>query len=280
MRIPRVNGRQSTTRTFASDIMRYPLRQQHGDGVVGKRPHIVAESAAGATVTPVGGAHDVVGIPRQGCPGVRLADRPSRRPHQRAVAETRRPANTRRRAPQGSPRAHARAPRGRGHGRAGRSVARVVAECSCQSTDTVPTTPCTRARWWTAWSANHVVGTTESASVVANQVRASDRGAAAANPAARAAPTFLPETLRCTHRPGNRVLGAVAYMRPKPPPPSPGPRPGPPRRPHSPDMPADAHVRYGPAPPPRSPARSGRLGLFGKRVFRQLWMGYMACRGR
>jgi len=48
---------------------------------------------------------------------------------------------------------------------------------------------------WTAGSANHVVGTTESASVVANQVRVSDRGAAAANPAARAAPTFLPETL-------------------------------------------------------------------------------------
>src|SRR6476659_7637811 len=43
---------------------------------------------------------------------------------------------------------------------------------------------------WTAWSANHVVGTTESASVVANQVRVSDRGAAAANPAARAAPRF------------------------------------------------------------------------------------------
>jgi len=48
---------------------------------------------------------------------------------------------------------------------------------------------------WTAWSANHVVGTTESASVVANQVRASARGAAAAKPATRAAPTFLPETL-------------------------------------------------------------------------------------
>ena len=71
--------------------------------------------------------------------------------------------------------------------------------------------------------------------LVGDRLGASDRGAAAANPAARAAPTFLPETLsartglaiasseRSVH--ASNTTTTVT-----------GTRPGPPRRPHSPDM--------------------------------------------
>ena len=52
--------------------------------------------------------------------------------------------------------------------------------------------------------------------------RASDRGAAAANPPARAAPTFLPETLSA--RAGLAIASSEqSGTRPTPPPPSPGP---------------------------------------------------------
>jgi hypothetical protein len=37
-------------------------------GVVGKRAHVVAESARGAAIPAVGGQHRVVGVPDQGCP--------------------------------------------------------------------------------------------------------------------------------------------------------------------------------------------------------------------
>ena len=67
-RIPRVSGRQSTTRGTPPES-RGICGGSTGDGVLGKRPHIVAESAAGATVTSVGGDHGVAGVPRQGCPG-------------------------------------------------------------------------------------------------------------------------------------------------------------------------------------------------------------------
>ena len=86
-RIPRVTAPQSTTRTFASGIMRYPLRQQHRRSrrqatAHSRRIRRGRDSHAGRR------EHGVMGIPRQGCPGLQLADRPSRRPHQRAVAET------------------------------------------------------------------------------------------------------------------------------------------------------------------------------------------------
>ena len=57
---PALVGRRSVARFGTSCDIR-----GSAEAVVGKRSHMISETAAGATIAPIGGEHRIVGVPRE-----------------------------------------------------------------------------------------------------------------------------------------------------------------------------------------------------------------------